>query len=69
MNKWIKGFLQLASVGCFIWGAMFIPFGVWASGSQGSNPVVGWVIYLASILIPWSIGYMLARLSVSDRNS
>ena len=69
MNKWARRFLQVSAGAFFIFGAMFIPFGVWASGGQGSNPVLGWVIYLASILIPWSIGFWLARLGFRNQGN
>ncbi len=64
MSKWIRVAVRLFATLFFIWGAMFLPFGVWASAGQGSNPLLGWVIYLSSVLIPWAIGFWLVRLSM-----
>lgn len=64
MNKWFIVAVRLLAALFFIWGAMFLPFGVWASAGQGSNTLLGWGIYLSSVLIPWVIGYWLLRLSM-----
>ncbi len=64
MSKWFRVAARLFAALFFIWGAMFLPFGVWASAGQGSNPLLSWGIYLASVLIPWAIGYWLARVSM-----
>lgn len=64
MNKWFKVAVRLFAALFFIWGAMFLPFGVWASAGQGSNPLLGWGIYLSIVLIPWAIGFWLVRLSM-----
>jgi hypothetical protein len=64
MNKWFKVAVRLFAALLFIWGAMFLPFGVWASANQGSNPLLGWAIYLASVLTPWGIAVWLLRLSM-----
>lgn len=64
MSKWFRVALRLFAALFFIWGAMFLPFGVWASANQGSNPLLGWGIYLASVLTPWGIAVWLVRLSM-----
>lgn len=64
MNKWFRVALRLFAALFFIWGAMFLPFGVWASANEGSNPLLGWGIYLASVLTPWAIGFWLVRVSM-----
>ena len=63
MSNLARGILKVASGVCFLVGALYLPFGVWASGGQGANPVLGWVIYLSSVLVPWAIGAWLARIS------
>ena len=64
MNKWFRVATQLLAAIFFLVGAMFLPFGVWASAGQGSNPLLGWGIYLSSVLIPWGIAVWLVRLSM-----
>jgi hypothetical protein len=64
MNKWARMMIQCLSGVFFLVGAMFLPFGVGLSGSQGSNPIVGWLIFLASVGIPWAIAVALARVSL-----
>jgi hypothetical protein len=64
MSKWFRVAVRLFAALLFIWGAMFLPFGVWASVNQGSNPLLGWGIYLASVLTPWGIAVWLVRLSM-----
>lgn len=64
MSKWFRVSVRLFAALFFIWGAMFLPFGVWASAGQGSNPLLGWGIYVSSVLIPWAIGFWLLRLSM-----
>jgi hypothetical protein len=34
---------------------------VWASSDQGTQPLLGWLIYIASVGIPWAIAIALAR--------
>lgn len=64
MNKWFSVATQLLAALFFLVGAMLLPFGVWASANQGSNPLLGWGIYLSSVLIPWAIGFWLVRVSM-----
>lgn len=63
MNKWFRVATQLLAALFFLVGAVFLPFGVWASAGQGSNPLLGWGIYLSSVLIPWGIAGWLVRFS------
>lgn len=67
MSKWLRVAARLFAALFFLLGAMFLPFYVWVSPGQGSNPILGWVIflfYLLSILIPWAIAYWLVRYSL-----
>ena len=66
MNKWFKVVTRLFAALFFIWGALFLPFYVWAS--PGPNPVLGWVMYLSSVFIPWAIAFWLFRVSMRSKN-
>ena len=59
MTNLIKALIRLVAIGFFLAGVAAIPFGQWALSGQGLNAVIGWVVYLGSILIPWAIGYWL----------
>lgn len=63
--RFIFGFLALA---CFITGLAFLPFGTWAGNNNGSNPTIGWAIYLSSALIPWALGFWFARMAIGNQN-
>jgi hypothetical protein len=62
MNKWFRVAVRLFAALFFIWGAMFLPFYVWVAA--GPNLVLGWAVYLSSVLIPWAIAFWLLRLSM-----
>lgn len=62
MNKWTKGFFQVAALAFFVLGSLFLPFGVWLGEGSGSIPALAWVIQIGSVLIPWTIGYWLAQI-------
>lgn len=61
MDKWIKILMSLTAAVFFFVGAISLPFGVWASSDQGTQPLLGWLIYIASVGIPWAIAIALAR--------
>ena len=61
MDKWIKVLMWLTAAVFFAVGAISVPFGPWLSENQGSNALLGWVTYLASIALPWAIGIAIAR--------
>lgn len=65
LTKAILGVLALA---CFLVGASFLPFYTWAMRGQGSNPALGWVMYLSSVLIPWGVGFWAATLALRVSN-
>jgi hypothetical protein len=61
MDKWIKILMLLTAAVFFFVGAISLPFGVWTSNDQGTQPLLGWLIYIASVGIPWAIAIALAR--------
>ncbi len=61
MDKWIRVLMWLTATVFFFLGAMGLPFGPWVANNQGSNPILGWVIYLVSIVFPWGIAVVIAR--------
>ena len=63
-----KVILRVLALICFLAGAAFLPFYVWAVKGQGSNPALGWVIYLSSVLIPWGIGFWLVTIAQRASN-
>jgi hypothetical protein len=66
VNKWTRRFIQVAANAFFVLGSLFIPFGFWLGEGSGSIPALGWVIQIGSILIPWTIGYWLARIGFRE---
>jgi len=64
MSKWFRVAARFFAALLFIWGAMSLPFGLGASQAQGSKPILGWFIFLGSVLIPWVIGFWLVRVSM-----
>jgi hypothetical protein len=67
VDKWIKVLMWLTAAVFFLLGAIYLPFVPWLSSNQGSNPVLGWVIYLASVGIPWAIAFAILRYSLQKR--
>lgn len=65
MMRFIFGFLALT---CFIAGLAFLPFGNLAGNNLGSNPALGWAIYLSSVLIPWILGFWFVRIAIGKPN-
>jgi surface polysaccharide O-acyltransferase-like enzyme len=59
-------FVRILAALFFLLGALFLPFGTWVWNGQGSNPAIGWLIYLSSVLIPWAIAFALIRLTRRD---
>lgn len=57
MNKSTRIFIQVLAAVFFLMGGMFLPFGVWLG--DGPNPIFGWAIFILSVGIPWTIGYLL----------
>lgn len=51
----------------FLLGSLFLPFGTWVLSGHGSNPAIGWLIYLSSVFIPWTIAFTLLRLTRRGR--
>lgn len=64
MSKWFRVAAQFFATLFLLLGAMFLAFGVSATQGQGAKPILGWVIYLGSVLIPWAIAFWLFRLSI-----
>lgn len=62
MSKWFKVATQLMAALFFVAGAMFLPFGIWLG--DGPNPIFGWAIFILSVGIPWTIGYLLLRIGL-----
>ncbi|MEN9961839.1 MAG: hypothetical protein RIS66_252 [Actinomycetota bacterium] len=51
----------------FAIGLAYLPFFVWIGDGQGSNPLLGLLIGIASVLIPWAISYWFARLALKAK--
>jgi hypothetical protein len=67
VDKWIKVLMWLTAAIFFSLGAISLPYGPWLSNTQGSNPILGWVIYLATVGIPWAIAFAIGRYSLRKR--
>jgi len=63
VDKWIKVLMWLTAAVFFGLGAIWLPYGPWLP-NQGSQPIMGWVIYLATIGIPWAIAFAIFRYSL-----
>lgn len=61
MSKLLRVLIRLFAALFFLCGAAFLPFYVWAP--HGPNPVLGWAIYLCSVLIPWAIACSLLQVA------
>jgi MFS family permease len=61
MDKWIKVLMWLTAAVFFFLGALALPFAPWLSNHQGSDPILGWVIFLVSIAFPWAIAFAIGR--------
>ena len=64
MDKWIRILTWLTAAVFFAMGAISLPYGPWLSNDQGSNPILAWVIYFATVGIPWAIAFAIARYSL-----
>ena len=64
MDKWIRVLMWLTAAIFFAMGAISLPYGPWLSETQASNPILSWVIYLATVGIPWAIAFAIARYSL-----
>jgi hypothetical protein len=64
VDKWIKVLMWVTAAIFFALGAIGIPYGPWLSTDQDSNAILGWVIYLATVGIPWAIAFGIARYSL-----
>jgi hypothetical protein len=53
----------------FAIGLAYLPFFVWIDDGQGSNPLLGLLIGIASVSIPWAISYWFARLALRKPRS
>jgi hypothetical protein len=67
VDKWIKVLMWLTAAIFFSLGAIAVPYGPWLSSNQGSNPIFDWVIYLATVGIPWAIAFAIAHYSLKKR--
>ena len=64
MDKWIKVLMWLTAAVFFSLGAIALPFGPWLSNDQDSTAILDWVIYLATVGIPWAMAFAIARYSL-----
>ena len=64
MDKWIKVLMWLTAAIFFSLGAIAAPYGPWLSSNQGSNPILYWAIYLATVGIPMAIAFGIVRYSL-----
>ena len=67
MSKSFSWLLFAVSGVLILVGFASLPTYVWMN--SGSKPLLGWFIYLASILIPWGIAYLLIRWALLIRKA
>jgi hypothetical protein len=59
MSKFFSLILFAASGALILTGFAILPTYVWIY--SGSKPLLGWIIYLSGILVPWALAYLLIR--------
>lgn len=66
MRNTTRIFALVLAAAFFLVGVCILPFGIWVG--DGPNPILGWVIFLLSVGIPWTIGVWLARIGIQKQN-